>query len=863
VVLLTALLLLLLLAAFSAGLMYIVSTETRLGASYRETNTAYYGAEAAMEKMTVDVSSLYTVRHAPSVSEIQALGTSSYQPALPGITFPLYTFTVPSSGGMPVSQFRNVSSGPNEGLVASIIPLTLTVTAHRYWGAEVTLTRGIEVALLPVFQFGVFFDRDLSYSPGALFDLGGRVHTNTNLFLASSAAAGLIFHSKITVAGDVIRTELSNGVSNATTRNQPIYIPTAPGGCDGARPACRNLLMNEGSRVGGPTSAENSNWPNISSSTYNGMIRNIKTGARPLNLTFVALGLRPIEIIRRPPAGESPTSLMGGSRLYNVAQIRVLISEKSADLPGGAGIRLANVSPYYSGGSFGSTNTAFAEGTAWPPWPAEPGGTGRDFIAPPNTPGLDPILGACVPPRNGSSTCWPLINGYLQVDRRNADGTYSDVTAEWLNLGIARENANAILKFQKFRDLNGDGTLEASTLGLANNNPDKFYPLNLYDPREGEWRDVPFSTDAADTTCAVGGIMNLVELDVGNLRRWLTGAIGSSGTQTEYSSLNGYLLYFSDRRGQRDASGNATGSYRYEDLIDPANANGYGGSGPLTFIPPNGVLDAPEDVNENGVLDTDGAVNIGEGFGVANGNPSRRVPCGVYPWGNPNVPGSPHPPGSDPNAVDDLARKNRVSGARHALKLVNGSLGNLPTKPDGSGGFTVASENPVYVQANYNADSSGFGAGNAAAAVIADAVTVLSNNWNDLNSFKNPTRVGQGRRNATTTWYRFAVISGKTLSFPRPTWGSAEDYGTDGGLHNFLRFLENWGGQSCNYMGSLVSLYYSEYANGTFKCCLTVYSAPARNFSFDSNFLDLSKLPPGAPQFRDIVNVGSQQVYAP
>jgi hypothetical protein len=595
------------------------------------------------------------------------------------------------------------------------------------------------------------------------------------------------------------------------------------------------------------------------------MIRNIKTGARPLNLTFVAPGLRPIEIIRRPAPGEDPLSLVAASRLYTIAQIRVLISDQLSDLPGSSGVRLANVPPYYLGSltnpsaTYGSTNTAFAEGRRDENEPKNGGGfTGaNDLILPPSP-------GPCGWPQGSNVQCWPMIDGYLQVQRRNADGTYADVTTEWLNLGIARvQNPNAILKFEVARDLDGNGT----TTGLGNNDPRNFYPINFYDPREGEWRDVAFSTDAADTTCAVGGIMNLVELDVGNLRRWLTDAIGT-GTLTEYSSLNGYLLYFSDRRGQRDASGNTTVSYRYEDLIDPANANGYGGSAPRNPITPNGVLDAPEDVNENGVLDTDGALNIGDGFGLpgtnpANRNPSLRVACGVYPWGNPNVPGSPHPPGSDPNAVDDLARKNRVSGARHALKLVNGGLGNLPTKPDGSGGFTVASENPVYVQANYNADSSGFGTGNAAAAVIADAVTLLSNNWSDLNSFKNPTRLASGRRNATTTWYRFAVISGKTLSFPRPTWGSAEDYGTDGGLHNFLRFLENWGGQSCNYMGSLVSLYYSEYANGTFKCCSTVYSAPARNFSFDGNFLDLSKLPPGAPQFRDIVNVGSQQVFAP
>ena len=50
----------------------------------------------------------------------------------------------------------------------------------------------------------------------------------------------------------------------------------------------------------------------------------------------------------------------------------------------------------------------------------------------------------------------------------------------------------------------------------------------------------------------------------------------------------------------------------------------------------------------------------------------------------------------------------------------------------------------------------------------------------------------------------------------------------DGGVHNFLRFLEDWNGpasagalQSLYYKGSIVSLYWSYYADGPFKCCNT------------------------------------------
>ena len=56
----------------------------------------------------------------------------------------------------------------------------------------------------------------------------------------------------------------------------------------------------------------------------------------------------------------------------------------------------------------------------------------------------------------------------------------------------------------------------------------------------------------ANPSCYVNGIMNAVEFDVGNFRKWLLGTVpGGTGPLVSYSSQNGYLVYFSDRRGMR------------------------------------------------------------------------------------------------------------------------------------------------------------------------------------------------------------------------------------------------------------------------------------------------------------------------
>src|SRR5262249_22569924 len=155
---------------------------------------------------------------------------------------------------------------------------------------------------------------------------------------------------------------------------------------------------------------------------------------------------------------------------------------------------------------------------------------------------------------------------------------------------------NAILIFQQQADRNGDGAVSAAelvtdgTTGSVVTGPltrNNWYPINMYETREGEFRENQRNTP----NCSIGGVLNLVEIDVRNLQRWLAGV--GSGPNTEYTSQNGYVLYFSDRRGTIVANSLLTyknGEYGFEDVINPGSVNGA----------PDGVLNAGEDVNGNG-----------------------------------------------------------------------------------------------------------------------------------------------------------------------------------------------------------------------------------------------------------------------
>jgi len=185
--------------------------------------------------------------------------------------------------------------------------------------------------------------------------------------------------------------------------------------------------------------------------------------------------------------------------------------------------------------------------------------------------------------------------------------------------------------------------------------------------------------------------------------------------------------------------------------------------------------------------------------------------------------------------ISDTSASTTGGTPKRGIRLKNGA-----TMP--SNGITVASQNPVYIQGDYNTGGSNppSNSGNyaqpqvtgytrAPCAVVADAVNILSNSWDDSDSFSS-----LGSRTASNTTVNTAIVSGIVPS-------ANNNY--SGGAENFPRFLEDWSGKSFTYYGSMVELYNSAQSIGKWGSG-NVYNPPNRQWFFDTNLQVYT--PPGS-----------------
>ena len=963
IALITALLVLLLITSLVVGFSWLVMSDQTMGSNTATRQNAFYGAEGGMEQLTSALNNLFGQNYAPTDAQVNALFAPGTDPAsnpatgaiFQGVSFVDPTLGTPgsgysisyasSNGTTPDASIHQITAGAYQGLTGLITPYTLNVIAQFNGGGEVKLQRTVQTVGIPLFEFGIFSQTDLSFFAGPNFNFGGRIHTNGNLFLAEGDGSTLTLGDKVTAVGEVIRTNLSNGWNTNAGYNGPVNVLTAPG-------SFRALASTEGSLTGTLGSAANPGWQNISIGTYHSYLRDgdqdpplytgvNSTGATPLNLTIAtpSLGGTPIDLIRRPIAGELASNAPKlGERYFASASLRILLSDNPADI---TSLPCVSATP-----PIDLSAMAQAPGPAGGNWTAlSPSLAAVVAAANVNGTQLVPLAasgaGASYSSNDGYwvAGATPVITGYLKIDAQTSYGTpcgtYQDVTAEILGLGYAGRNLNpqtapvppqvpglpvseigpsncadphpnAVIRIERVRDNPSTQSTGAGcgvAAGLLPPNATDYWPNALFDSREGNPRD--WCPNGGGGPChlqpTLGGVMYYVELDVNNLARWFTGAIGQTGAATKDPSTapNDFSVFFSDRRGNFTTapnpsgwppvspSGNETGEFGFNDWINPGNNSGC----PNASNPPDPgeAFDAPQD----NTLQTYGAQPAPYPFPATPGGPYApqslfNLMTGGFNSLNNSAASALQPnwncanPGyvtSNPavwpgwyvrNTVE--ARENPPLFFRRALKLVNGSVLNLGTCPNGVNcGLTIASENPVYMQGNYNCGSVGctsFAPPYGAAAVITDAFTFLSNEWNDVNSFTStydvsstPTR-NAGFAGSAGTWYRVAVAAGKGISFPQPP-GTGQDFGTDGGVHNFLRYIENWGGAALNYRGSIVSLYYDRQATGVFKCCSTVYSPPNRGYVFDTDFLTPALLPPRTPMFRTVNTIGFTQYLLP
>jgi hypothetical protein len=959
IALITTLMVMMLISVLMIGFVAAIVADNRGSGLDRDQTQAYAAAHAGLEKLTSDLSTLFTLDFAPSNVQIAALNAAP--PVVDGFQYlapdgtPGYLITfIPGAGGNPApmdAAGTPISAGPYQGLKGIITPYDITVTARSRGGAEVRMRRTLQTITVPVFQFGVFSEGDLSVYADADATITGRIHTNGHLYLSSGDTKTLTLTDRVTAVGEIIRSNLSNGFPTATDHKGRVLVLKSTN-------SYRDLDRREGSLTGDlGTSLNEPTWTTLSIGTYNGNIRNGRTGARNLVLPLVDQGAKPIDIIRRPAQGSNEHAVAATRPIYNQrfyaqGSLRILLSDTAADittlplvtatapvplngtntvaqydnvppLAVSAGpasttataqtnfganvtINVVDVRPLLPVLRMNGTvvtctgrNAALTQFTGCVGTPVLAAGNpvtggamntvingvflpGAATIDVANNAAFRPIpffwgdnIAGCTLytatslqncsgvtaatghlPNNTllttaalSNAGEPLINGFIKIEQQTAPDVWRDVTTEILNLGIAAPNQrgllcadptpDAIVRVQRLRDNGGDCAYAAAARGTD------YWPNALYDAREGNFRD-EFTANAKEI--ALGGVMNYISFDVNNYRRWLVGDTGATGNQS-YQRDGGYIVYFSDRRNNRNDANVETGEYGFEDNINPGDNRGV----PNNALDPADAGDAAAGGGEDSNFDpVPGYVAVFDMYGQT----PRNLPAGAaLPLTAAALPQSitvgavairaPH------------AMVNRQILFRRALKLVNGGSGNLPV------GLTVASENPVYVQGNYNALAAAAAAEvHVPASVIADAVTLLSNSWTDVQSFITPH--DPDARLASNTGYRFAMVSGKGPAFKQPAgWGSMRDFGTDGGAQNYLRLLEGWDNRTMSYRGSIISFFVSRQATGSFKCCETVYEEPTRNIIFDTEFLTPSMLPPGTPSFRDVNTLTFRQLLRP
>lgn len=361
------------------------------------------------------------------------------------------------------------------------------------------------------------------------------------------------------------------------------------------------------------------------------------------------------------------------------------------------------------------------------------------------------------------------------------------------------------------------------------------FPIQLQDTREGNRSNA--TNNLGSNQVFTNGVMSLVDIDVDNLRRFLDGdfndnlpittpyAVSKSGVSLKHTDVpvnRGWVVYFSDRRGDADFDGR----YKMEDVND--------GSDSLV----------EEDLDNNGSVDVDTTNEA---------------------------------PGIDSKVSAGYAAVTDHKYYRRGVRLINGQrLPGLYNKdaPTTTKGFTFASENGIYVWKNYNVSgisviSSGTPSTNYSpqggsaggeyhipASIVGDAVTILSNSWDDGQSFAYPNTLAQ--RAASDTQVRFAMLAGDPLTGRSPSEGL--DGAQNGGLINFKRFLEVWTSDRLNYSGSLINLFNAYNSNGRHKPNGATYSPPTRDWTYEASFSDSNRLPPGTPFVYFITFTGFERV---
>jgi hypothetical protein len=270
--------------------------DQELAGNQKRSTNAFYAAEAGVKK---------------AESEIRTSYISSGNPPspLPTGSFTLNNYTVTDSTvdkGAAVQ--KNLTIGAYKGLYGFV--KTFEITSEAVGNPDPVKAKIVQVmddALVPIFQFAVFYQNDLEIYPGPAMTLGGRVHTNGDMYLGSENV--LYINSYCTAAGDFYGGRKPG--SGKSGNDDDVYIMDNYG-------VYQNMKNSDGTYL----DSTDPDWVANSLSKWGGMVEDQSMGMTELNLPVVAAG-DPINMIQRAGSGNSDSyelkaglKIVDGQALY-------------------------------------------------------------------------------------------------------------------------------------------------------------------------------------------------------------------------------------------------------------------------------------------------------------------------------------------------------------------------------------------------------------------------------------------------------------------------------------------------------------------------------------------------------------------
>ena len=642
-------------------------------------------------------------------------------------------------------------------------------------------TETLQVRDAPLLSHAVFYNMDLEMHSGSAMNIGGTVHSNTNIWAMAKPGKPLNLNGTVTAGGKILHGRKANGKHDYT--------------------GDVNILDGSGNLTsmyeGGPTSIDESwldnrdgEWAELANQTWDGNVQDGDHGAPILN---------PLEVLPYVPDDpNTDKTINGGNELENYAYsiIEPVLSTNDANYKG-ENVR-AQKFAFKAGLTFEVTKNE----------PGDPGGNGQSN----NDPSVDPSSsGVSVDPSSGGGSYSMGAGGGGKKSKKTSSS--SSATASGGGYSIAA-----------YRYKHVDNEDPTSDLVFDNNGD----PIKIY-----------FDSIPANV---IGGAI-------------VTGQQFSGIDPTKDANVKGGThvdTYATD--SQNEVIGGM-----FDKRVDSE------GDGKLDVISLNLGSGGLKDAIENNVM-WDSADDSSKPSNWWNGVVYVEFP--IVPL--------------DAEAKNRTGNDKLVVGAHPTLVLQTINSREIPDPKKSSSqsgqfiderGMSLATNHPLYIVGSFNAD--GYAHTNDStepddvtasdeppALLAGDTMTILSANyginreesnenmkWNS--STNHPSSGAHPARSHNNMRYieiSAALITGLAPTYPDGTPNA--DGTSSGGLHNFPRMIENWGGGTMTIRGSLISLFESEVHSQPRPTNYTSYYRwPTRDFGYNQNFAE-GRYPPGAPVVR-------------